>query len=200
MMGWDAMAARAAEARAGVHHLPLGRPVAGRPAPRGRLGPDRSSPCSAPRPSPTSSPKREPSAPDLVVIDCMLTAGYAAAQRLGLPVASLVHVRLRAVRAPVGQRGPRHRRRRPARASAVRARPAATRLRPARTAAGQHAYVGARAPGPVPRRSTRPRDGAAHRARRPVGAAQPEHDPAGAGERRCPGSWRRWRPCRSASW
>jgi Erythromycin biosynthesis protein CIII-like, C-terminal domain len=31
--------------------------------------------------------------PDIVVIDCMLTAGHAAAYRLGLPIASLVHVR-----------------------------------------------------------------------------------------------------------
>jgi UDP:flavonoid glycosyltransferase YjiC (YdhE family) len=31
--------------------------------------------------------------PDILVIDCMLTAGHAAASRLGLPVASLVHVR-----------------------------------------------------------------------------------------------------------
>jgi UDP:flavonoid glycosyltransferase YjiC (YdhE family) len=31
--------------------------------------------------------------PDVVVIDCMLTAGHAAARRLDLPVASLVHVR-----------------------------------------------------------------------------------------------------------
>jgi hypothetical protein len=31
--------------------------------------------------------------PDVLVIDCMLTAGHAAAYRLGLPVASLVHVR-----------------------------------------------------------------------------------------------------------
>jgi UDP:flavonoid glycosyltransferase YjiC (YdhE family) len=30
---------------------------------------------------------------DLLVIDCMITAGHAAADRLGLPVASLVHVR-----------------------------------------------------------------------------------------------------------
>jgi UDP:flavonoid glycosyltransferase YjiC (YdhE family) len=30
---------------------------------------------------------------DVLVVDCMLTAGYAAAQRLGLPVVSLVHVR-----------------------------------------------------------------------------------------------------------
>jgi UDP:flavonoid glycosyltransferase YjiC (YdhE family) len=30
---------------------------------------------------------------DALVIDCMLTAGYAAAQRLGIPAASLVHVR-----------------------------------------------------------------------------------------------------------
>ena len=30
---------------------------------------------------------------DVLVIDCMLTAGYAAARRLGLPVVSLVHVR-----------------------------------------------------------------------------------------------------------
>jgi len=31
--------------------------------------------------------------PDILVVDCMLTAGHAAAYRLGLPVASLVHVR-----------------------------------------------------------------------------------------------------------
>jgi UDP:flavonoid glycosyltransferase YjiC (YdhE family) len=30
---------------------------------------------------------------DVLVVDCMLTAGYSAAQRLGLPVVSLVHVR-----------------------------------------------------------------------------------------------------------
>lgn len=32
-------------------------------------------------------------AADVLVVDCMLTAGYAAAHRLGTPVASLVHVR-----------------------------------------------------------------------------------------------------------
>jgi hypothetical protein len=29
--------------------------------------------------------------PDVLIVDCMLTAGYAAARRLGMPVASLVH-------------------------------------------------------------------------------------------------------------
>ena len=42
----------------------------------------------------------------LVVIDCMLTAGYAAAQRLRRPGRLTGPPALRAVRAPVGQRGP----------------------------------------------------------------------------------------------
>jgi UDP:flavonoid glycosyltransferase YjiC (YdhE family) len=92
MMGWDSMAQRAATAGMEFTTYPS---VAPWPSDlRHEDGWDRIA--AALFGAATESDAAAEAAsfrPGVVVVDCMLTAGYAAAHRLGVPVASLVHVR-----------------------------------------------------------------------------------------------------------
>ena len=92
MMGWDSMAARAAAAGLEFTTYPS---VAPWPADlRHEDGWDRiAAALFGAATEADVAAEAESFRADVVVIDCMLTAGHAAAHRLGLPVASLVHVR-----------------------------------------------------------------------------------------------------------
>lgn len=92
MMGWDAMAVRAAAAGVEFTSYPSVPPW-----PAGLRHEDGWERVSAALFGAATEDdvvaEAQAFGADVLVIDCMLTAGHAAARRLGLPVASLVHVR-----------------------------------------------------------------------------------------------------------
>jgi hypothetical protein len=92
MMGWDAMAVRAAASGLEFTTYPSVPPWP--PDRRHEDGWDEVAAAlfSAGTAADVTA-EAESFDPDVMVIDCMLTAGHAAAYRLGVPVASLVHVR-----------------------------------------------------------------------------------------------------------
>ena len=145
-----------------------------------------------PRPSRTSLTEARAFGADVLVVDCMLTAGYAAARRLRLPVVSLVHPLYQPFVHQWGSEVLGTDVARPARRRAA----AVLALQPPgfdhpEPLPDGTTYVGAILRPGTPGSSTRATAALLTGTRRPVGAAQPEHHPAGAGARRCPVSWTR---------
>jgi hypothetical protein len=92
MMGWDTMAVRAAAAGLEFTTYPSVAPWPPGVRHEDLWDPMRTALFGSATAADVEAEARSFGA-DVAVVDCMLTAGYAAAERLGLPVVSLVHVR-----------------------------------------------------------------------------------------------------------